>query len=46
MIPKNDSVSDQIMALQVGWMPEGMAFDPSCGKYRDANGRGVTDVVL
>lgn len=42
VIPKSESVSDQIMALQVGWMPEGMAFDPSCGKYNDANGRGIT----
>lgn len=42
VIPKSESVSEQIMALQVGWMPEGMAIDPSCGKYRDANGRGIT----
>ena len=42
MIPKNDSVSDQIMALQVGWMPEGMATDPSSGKYRDPSGRAIS----
>lgn len=42
VIPKSESVSDQIMALQVGWMPEGMAFDPNSGKYNDANGRGIT----
>lgn len=42
VIPKNDSVSDQIMALQVGWMPEGMATDPSSGKYRDPSGRAIS----
>ena len=42
VIPKSDSVSDQIMALQVGWMPDGMAIDPSSGKYSDPNGRGIT----
>lgn len=42
VIPKSDSVSDQIMALQVGWMPDGMAIDPSSGKYSDSNGRGIT----
>lgn len=42
VIPKNDSVSDQIMALQVGWMPDSMAIDPSSGKYSDPNGRGIT----
>ena len=42
VIPKNDSVSDQIMALQVGWMPEDMATDPSSGKYRDPSGRAIS----
>lgn len=42
VIPKSDSVSDQIMALQVGWMPDGMATDPNSGKYRDPNGRSIT----
>ncbi len=42
VIPKSDSVSDQIMALQVGWMPDGMAIDPSSGKYSDPNGRSMT----
>ena len=42
VIPKSDSVSVQIMALQVGWMPDGMAIDPSSGKYSDPNGRGIT----
>lgn len=42
VIPKSDSVSDQIMALQVGWMPDGMATDTNSGKYRDPNGRSIT----
>lgn len=42
VIPKSDSVSDQIMQLNVGWMPEGMTIDPNSGKYNDANGRGIT----